>query len=202
MRTAAILEQLHEEMRFHQCVADADRLALAGGDASRDTYIGYLLKTYGFEAPLESAISVAPELASLIDLRSRATTAAILDDLRALGFRAEEMLRVPHCSLGAIRTLHEALGWLYVAEMNRTSHQLLRGYVARRLEHVAPLTTSPAAARWAQLSTALERVRDHAADVIAAASRAYDTQHFWFSPEAPSATALLAIGPEPLRQSA
>ena len=91
---------------MHQRDADADGL-----DA-----LSYLVKLYGFEAPLESAVSVAPGICELLDLGGRHKTNLILHDLVALGVPLGRVLEIPHCQIVAFDDLRVALGWLYVSE--------------------------------------------------------------------------------------
>src|SRR6476660_8666673 len=54
------LERLAKQTAVHRCVADADRLALTDNPATEEHYTSYLVRTYGFQAPLESALSIVP----------------------------------------------------------------------------------------------------------------------------------------------
>ena len=190
------LELLRRATRFHRCVADADRLAIVGKPPSLAGYMAYLGRMYGFEAPLESALNVAPGLASRLDLAKRVSATTLGMDLCALGFPASDLLSLPHCGMSIFRSLPEALGWLYVSEANRSGHQMFRTYLARELPAVlrgstisVPRTTS---AEWAQLAALLDEVT--ASDpcaidaVVDAAIQGFDCEHLWLRPGTPSGT--------------
>lgn len=184
------LDCLRRETRFHQCVSDADRIALTGRPPTLTGYVSYLAKMYGYEAPLESALSVAPDLAKHLDVSNRMKAATLGTDLVALGFPPANLLALPVCAFEPLRSLPQALGWLFVSEKNRTGHQLFRTYLSHELPAVldgsTPGITRTSADDWRQFERVLEGIvtRDSRAldKVIEAAIEAYDCQHYWFCP--------------------
>ena len=56
--------RLNEETRVHHVETDADLDVLFRGDASAAHYMLYLMRVYGFEAPLESALVQTPRSTS------------------------------------------------------------------------------------------------------------------------------------------
>lgn len=193
---SAALTRLRSATRLHQCVADADRLALVGKPPSLPAYLSYLARMYGFDAPLESALNVAPELTARIDLSKRMKANVIGMDLCDQGFPAADLLGLPHCALAPFQTLPEALGWLFVSEVNRSGHQLFRTYLARELPAVLQgasiAVTLTTAAEWRQLGALLDDVAASDAcaldGVIEAAIHGFDCAHRWLRPGTPSGT--------------
>ena len=80
------LERLAKQTAVHRCVADADRLALTDNPATEEHYTSYLVRTYGFQAPLESALSIVPGLSAHLDLSRRVWSGVLASDLVALGY--------------------------------------------------------------------------------------------------------------------
>ena len=71
--------------------ADADLDFLFAPDAIPAHYLLFLMRAYGFEAPLESALVGTPNLEIQLDLKARAKAGLIATDLLALGVRASEI---------------------------------------------------------------------------------------------------------------
>jgi heme oxygenase len=190
------LSELRRATRFHQCVADADRFALVGKPPSLPAYVQYLGKLYGFEAPLESALNIAPGLSSRIDLARRMKSPVIGMELCALGFPASRILELPQCTFSPFQTLAEALGWLFVSEVNRSGHHLFRTYFAHELPAAAESSGAYIArtnsTEWEQLGAVLDEVCavDPATldGAIDAAIRGFDYGHMWLRPGTPSGT--------------
>ncbi len=186
------LERLDKQTAVHRCVADADRLALTDNPATEHRYTSYLVRTYGFQAPLESAFAIMPGLEAHVDLSHRVWSGVLASDLVALGYPIEQILDAPVRTRAPFRTLTEALGWLYVAEQTRNGHQLLRHYLGTKLARVsrAACVTRVTKCQWAELADALE----HAAPADAleqAVVDAFEAQHRWFRPNSPSATTVV-----------
>lgn len=91
-----------------------------------------------------------------------------------------------------LRTLTEALGWLYVAELTRNGHQLLRHYLTTKLARLSPgeYVSRVTKCQWTELSAALDGV-DSQAELDHAVVDAFEAQHRWFRPSSPSATTLV-----------
>ena len=185
----ATLERLRVATRLHQCVANSDRMALTANRSER-SYVDYLVKLYGFEAPLEAALSIVPEVAPLMQ-GQYGVSAALVAELCAHEFPAATLLEVPMFRRAAFPSTSAALGWFYVALRSRDSHELLRSFLAKRnpdlVQCSVNLRTSPEL--WQRLERALDRAADGDA-VIAAALQAFDAQHQWLRPYAISGTAM------------
>ncbi|HEU0033718.1 MAG TPA: biliverdin-producing heme oxygenase [Kofleriaceae bacterium] len=169
------------------------------GNPTREGFVHYLERVYGFDAPLESAFAIAPGLAQLVDLDHRVKTNYLAEDLRAVGIAPDRLLSLPHCSLAPFGDAIEALGWMYVAEIHASTHNLVVSQLARRTKDVVSSTAhltyydALGRGRWRELDGALAQVAvDDAASqrLIDSAMRAFDCVHYWLRPNTPSATAL------------
>lgn len=197
-KPGTIASRLAAETRLHRCVADADHMAVLG-NPTRPRFVEYLERVYGFDAPLESAFAIAPGLSELVDLARRVKTDLLAQDLRAAGLAPDRLLALPHCALAPFGDAVEALGWMYVAEINASTHNLVVSQLARRTSDLvtstAHLTYYDAAGptRWHELDAALEKVvidELSSERLVRAAIQAFDCVHWWLRPNAPSATVL------------
>jgi heme oxygenase len=192
-----MLSRLLLASRMHQSVADADGLELIAGEAGNARYLTYLLKRFGFEAPLESALSVAPGIMDVIELQSRCKTMLLAHDLTAMGVPLARVLEIPHAHISAFHDLRTALGWLYVSERSAATHNIVVRELVRRAPALQASTRCFAdydglAGREA-LGRALDAVAvtaDDEAAIIDGALQAFDHQHNWLCPHRPTATAL------------
>lgn len=169
-----MLSRLSAESRMHQSIADAAALELA-----RTGYSTYLVKRYGFEGPLESALAVTPGISAVIDVQARQQCRMIVQDLVAGGMPLARILEVPHAHIRAFGDVRDALGWLYVSERSAAAHDLIvRRLPGLRLMH------------WARDGVAARDAMVHALDAVArterderrivdAAIRAFEDQHRW-----------------------
>ncbi|NVB78167.1 MAG: biliverdin-producing heme oxygenase [Kofleriaceae bacterium] len=132
-----MLVRLDVATRVHHPEADAPWLDLMAREPTRTRYIDLLVATYGFEAPIEASLSLTPQVASVVDLRHRSRTGAIVQDLLALGMTPSKIARLPQCSrVVPFRDSGEALGWLYVVERATLLHEAILRYVQGRLPYV------------------------------------------------------------------
>jgi heme oxygenase len=186
------LERLDKQTAVHRCVADADRLALTDNPATEQRYTAYLVRTYGFQAPLESAFAITPGLDAHVDLSHRVWSGVLASDLVALGYPIEQILDAPVRTRAPFRTLTEALGWLYVAEQTRNGHQLLRHYLATKLDRLSGISCVPRVTKcqWAELDNVLDEAAPSEA-LEHAVLEAFEAQHRWFRPSSPSATTVV-----------
>jgi heme oxygenase len=88
-----MIERLNEQTRTHHTDADADFDILFRDDASSTHYLVFLMRVYGFEAPLEASLVVTPNLDLMLDLRERQKTGLLTQDMLALGLLPTEMSR-------------------------------------------------------------------------------------------------------------
>lgn len=130
-----VLNRLNIETRAFHGDADADvDMYLFNGHVSVDDYRTYLQRVYGFVAPLEAALAVAPGLDEVLDVRVRAKSGLIAADLMALGLSLDDIHALPQCTnVPAFRGPAAALGWLYVVERPLLSAAVIRGHLATYL---------------------------------------------------------------------
>jgi len=194
-----MLRRLRHETRAHQCVADADALMLIARPPKLEAYREFLFKLYGFEAPFEDAFAAMTELAGWIDMSRRRKSGLLVADLVRLGMTLERTLEIPSCRIARFETPQQALAWMYVVAKNVTTQQLLHGHLARRAPELE-LATSYLSAHdnqaidpWLELGKALDHFAEGPEDadaIVQAAFEAYDRQHEWLNPLAPSASAM------------
>jgi heme oxygenase len=176
---------------MHQSVADADGLELIGGGEPGDArYLTYLLKRYGFEAPLESALSVAPGIGKVIDLQARSKTSLLVHDLVAMGVPLARILEIPHAHITAFHDLRTALGWLYVSERSATTHNIVARELVRRTPGLSVSTRcfDDDGEALARALDATAMTPDDELAIVEGALHAFDHQHRWLCPQRPTAT--------------
>ena len=184
-----MLTQLDLEMQIHLAAVDADPLAVMESP-QRERYREFLIRSYGFEASVESALAMTPNLDLVIDLRQRAKAGLVAADLLALGVRPHELSEIPLCtSVEAFDTIADAMGWLYVVERRTLLHTGLVKDLTPRMPDVMAVASSylhcydhNASTRWRDLSRAFDRVATPEASgrIVAAAHRAFSCEHEWF----------------------
>lgn len=187
MPTSWMLARLKRNAQSEHVAANIDRLSPLHLPPSADAYRDYLVRIFGFEAPVEAAVAATPGLGELLNLESRSHVRHLKADLEKLGVaRLEEL---PQCR-GVPRFIStaEALGWLYVVEHNATLHAQVRRHVDKRLGSVASTYLAAgeaqATARMQELGTILDRyAREPAAarQVVEAVKLAFRRQRQWFA---------------------
>jgi heme oxygenase len=185
-----MVERLTDETRVHHGEADFDIDALFSNDVTTSHYLVYLMRVYGFEAPLDSAISMTPKLELVLDLRARSRAGFLAQDLMALGVRPAEVTALPLClAIPQFRSVAEAMGWLYVVERTTLAHNVIRRHLTTRF----PLEMGVASAylssyegivgkRWQELGAALDHVARHPAvaeRIVSAANDAFRCRRNW-----------------------
>lgn len=185
-----MVDRLTEETRVHHAEADSDMDALFGKDVTAGQYLVYLMRVYGFEAPLDAAIAMTPKLELLLDLRARSRAGFLAQDMMALGVRPAEVTALPLClAIPQFRSVAEAMGWLYVVERTTLSHNVIRRHLTTRF----PIEMRTASAylssydgivgkRWHELGAALDLVAHHPAvaeRIVAAANDAFRCRRTW-----------------------
>jgi heme oxygenase len=175
-RSSWMLQQLEYATRGYHVSADAGRIALLAATITRDKYIEYLSRTYGFEAPIEARWQATPGLDRVIDVPRRMRVGFLASDLRALGCVPDNLM--PAAFVG----VEQALGWMYVVERGRRMNGMLQRHLLRRLPSVMAIAgnylaaSSPIGTRWQQLGITLDEVaRTHsiADQIINASHRAF-----------------------------
>ena len=184
-----MLTQLNLETRLHHSEVDADQLkVLELPDAAR--YREFMIRSYGFEASIESALAMTPNLDRVVDLRDRAKAGLIAADLLALGVRPQELSKVPLCPwIETFDNIADALGWLYVVERKTLLHSAMLRHLVVRIPQVMATASSylgcydrTAGTRWRDLGSAFDRFAtpEIADQVVTAAHHAFWCQRDWF----------------------
>jgi len=179
-RSSWLLQELEYATRAHHVAADASRIALLGGEPTRERYIAYLRETYAFEAPIEARWQEMASLTTVIDVDRRVRTPFLFTDLRVLGAPVE---RLPPAAFVGIE---QALGWMYVVERGRRMNGMIYRHLQRRLPQELAiagnylLASSLIGSRWQQLGATLDELAKNQAiveQITVAAHRAFRQQH-------------------------
>jgi heme oxygenase len=190
MQSSWVLARLDQQTRPRHAIADADRLAPITAGVTADGYRQFLTRVYGFEAAVETSIQLTPGVGEIVDLRSRVQLRLLKSDLLALGIT--NCAKLPRCrSVALFRTLHEALGWMYVLDRNLRLHGVLRRHLERQI--AKQLATAgaylsgndrAAGSRLRELGDALDSVAKTPEDadrIVVAAHTAFRCQRHWFA---------------------
>ena len=163
-------------------------------------YRRFLCMLYGFQAPLENALVLTPQMDThACFLESRWKAARIASDLMSLGLtRHEHSLLARRQSVPAFANAGHAFGFMYATERLMLPIEAMR----IRLEVEMPVVTTiahnflysyagSAEPRWRQYGTHLDRLaKQFDADQIVASARAgIDSLAAWLSQQIPPARA-------------
>lgn len=196
----AVVDRLRETTRdLHTQVEDASDVL--GADCAR--YLWFLEKQYGFYAPLEPRLALAPGLAALgLEVERRQRAHLFAADLLHLG---EHPGRLPRCAaLPRVDTTARALGALYVLEGFTFGGAFILRHLTSSLA-IAPGAGASGIApygdglmrMWVAYTDALDRfVRERPADepeVQAAARETFERMLAWFNE--PTATSARTAAP-------
>ena len=186
---STMLTRLDMETRDRHAEVDGYWLDLMASGVTREQYKGVLVRIYGFEAPIESALVYTPHLV-VADRRERMRSGLIVQDLLALGITPSKIAALPQCpAVGAFADPEEALGWKYVIERPTQLHSAIKRNILGRIADVANACAylsacdGIAAARWQQFGVLLDDVarRPHSGDrIISAAKQAFAAMSEWF----------------------
>jgi heme oxygenase len=191
---SGMLARLSRETAHYHQVADNARLAILGA-ADPARYAGFLIRIYGFEAPLEAALLMTPGLDEWFDLRGRGHLRLLRADLQSLGVGDPNQL--PRCStISPFRHPAEALGWVYVAQRNTLLHGIIERQLRGPLSELLKIAGSYLAGqqrsnglRLRDLGAAMDGVATSLASsdrIVAGAKAAFRAQHGWFDLAVPS----------------
>lgn len=186
-----VLSRLNEETQVHHAEADSDvdRYLFCDG-VSAVEYRTYLARVYGFLAPLEAALAMAPDLERVIDVRGRAKAALVAHDLLALGMTMTEVNELPQClSIPTFRGPAAALGWMYVTERPLLSSAVIRGHLSTYLPSEMAYAAAyfmcyagQVGAMWRALGESMDRVASTSAisdRIVVAGHDAFRALHRW-----------------------
>lgn len=185
-----MIERLNAETRVHHAESEADFDILFASQTTPTNYMVFLMRLYGFEAPLESTLASTPNLELMIDLLERAKTDFLVRDLIALGLKPQTVAELPQCmAIPQFRGAAEALGWMYVVERTTLAHSVIRRHLATRLpremrnaSNYLSCYTGVVGMRWRQFGAVLDdvaRLPAIADRVIVAANEAFRCQRRW-----------------------
>jgi heme oxygenase len=187
-RLSRTLLQLNIATRKHHDAADAPWLGLMVPSVDQRQYMDHLIRIFGFEAPLESALRYTPGLNALIDLRARTRTGLLAQDLMRLGMSASQIAKLPQRFI-AFSDACDALGWMYVVERSALRHGGVLRYLVEHIPEVNRASSYLAAYdaatgnRWSELGTALDVVGESTAtifQVALAANQGFQAMREWF----------------------
>lgn len=183
-----MLTRLDVETRDLHAGVDGYWLDLMASGVTRERYRSQLVRTYGFEAALESALIMTPNLV-LADRLDRTRSGLIAQDLLALGVTPGRMTALPQASIVSFDDPIEALGWKYVAERPTQLHSAIKRNIVQRVPRSANALAylsaydGVAAARWQSLGMLLDHIaqRPLAGErLVRAAKAAFCTMGKWF----------------------
>ncbi len=113
MKVTALAKLDEATRRWHLGIAASWRGLLEV--PTRANYLGSLVRTYGFVAPLEGACRYTPGLERLLDTRALTRAGLLAQDLLMLGLMPADVTQLPQCHrITTFKDIPEALGWLYV----------------------------------------------------------------------------------------
>jgi heme oxygenase len=187
-----MIGRLDLETRIHHADADAVCDLLFRPDTAAGDYLLYLVRQYGFHAPLESALAMTPGLELLIDLKERFRAGYIAEDLLSLGLRPTELTELPQCmAIPHFTSAATALAWMYVSERATLQHGVLRGHLLTTLPSELPRAQTYlssyaglAGSRWRQFGQALDgyaRTTAVADEIVEAAHTAFRARAQWMN---------------------
>lgn len=189
-----MIERLNEETRAHHPEAETDFDILFDDETTPRHYLMFLIRAYGFEAPLESTLAITPNLEPMLDIKERAKANYLAQDLIALGLRQQQIADLPQClAIPQFRGAAEALGWMFVVERTTLAHSVLRRHLLTRLPRELRTASSYLSCytgvvgmRWRSFGAALDEVARHPAiadRVVVAANEAFRCQRRWIKQE-------------------
>ncbi len=185
-----MITRLNAETAEHHAAADADFDPLFAQDVTAADYLVFLMRAYGFEAPVEAMLAMTPGLDLNLRTHDRGKAHYLAQDLAALGVRPNEIAELPQClSVPQFLGSAEALGWMYVIERHTLSHGVLKGHLTARLPREMRVASAYFSAhegrvgvRWGELGETLDRVATQPAiaeRVIAAAHEGFRMNRRW-----------------------
>ena len=155
--------------------------------ASRDAYRDLLARFYGFHKAWESeAAAVAPDRDFF---RSRCKTQLLARDLKALGLKSDDIIRLPQCRpLMPLPALEALLGSMYVVEGSTLGGAIIAREVENRLGLTAETGCAyfrsygrDVAAMWKSFGVKLLQASSPEADdlIVGAAQETFNVMHDW-----------------------
>ena len=130
-----MIGRLSSETQLYHSDADGELEQLLAGPSAQ-SYRSWLLRQYGFLAPLEVALDATAHLADVVDLRPRRKVPRLRADLLALGMSQPAISAAIVCTdvPPLFTRIPIALGWLYAVERSILQY----GDAFRRLARTLP----------------------------------------------------------------
>jgi heme oxygenase len=189
-----MVERLNAETRRHHAEADTDFDILFLGDTSAQHYLVFLMRVYGFDLPLEAALTTTPNLELMVDLVERRKSQFVIQDVLALGLRSVDLDQLPMClTIPQFRGAAEALGWMYVVERVTLAHCVIRRHLLTKLPREMSCASQYLRSyegvlgmRWRSFGAVLDDVARQPAiadRIVAAANDAFRAQRRWIQHE-------------------
>jgi len=186
-----LLERLKIETRAAhdriEAAMDLDRRI-----ATHDRYRELLIRFYGFHRAWESA--AAPKAPDRAFFERRCKTALLVKDLKALGLKSDEIIRLPQCRpLMPLPAPEAVLGSMYVVEGSTLGGAIIAHEVERRLGITAETGGAyfrsygrDIAVMWKSFGAMLLEASSPGTDdiIVGSAQKTFDVMHHWLC-EAP-----------------
>lgn len=195
LEPSATLARLDVATREHHADLDGYWLDLMAQGVTLDQYVSQLVRIYGFESPLESALAYTPNVV-IADRRDLTRSGLIVQDLITLGMRPAVASRLPQCiEIAPFKDPLEALGWWYVSERSSQLYNSVKRHIVARLPETANACAflssydGIAAARWQQLGSLLDQQAwKHGHErIVVAAMAAFECARRWYRGSEPVA---------------
>jgi heme oxygenase len=179
-----LIDRLNDETaEFH---AEVDN-ELVSRPVNARRYQHYLVRTYGFVAPIERSISTTPDIENFVDLRRFNKEELLRRDLLALHYTTHQIDTLPQCTVPLFETAAEALGWAYFVERSTLAHSATFRYVASCIPGEVAFASSylkcyfgAVGEMWRGFGDALELANNtNAKAVIVAARAAFTLYQRW-----------------------
>lgn len=165
MVAGTVLSRLDRETGgFHAHVDRGWCHLLHDPSATREDYAHQLVASYGFEGPFEAACAYTPGLSQVVDLRGRARSGLIAQDLLALRLSPEQVTNLRCFQRPPFQDAVEALAWMYVVERPALVYDDIRKRLTSRFVDLTRACTylrayeGVATKQWAELGRALDDV--------------------------------------------
>lgn len=194
---SSMLNVLDMETRDFHSDADGYWLDLMASGVTREQYKAHLIRVYGFESPVESALAYTPHLI-IPDRREHARTGLIAQDLLALNVSPAKIAALPQCDdIAGFADPEEALGWKYVVERPTQLYSAIKRNVLARIPDIANACAylsahdGIAAARWQHFGLLLDEIAKRprgSEKLVSAAKTAFGAMTAWFKRTTPSAS--------------
>ena len=109
---------------------DVDQWALSAPVTTRG-YQRYLMRTFGFVAPVERTITSTPKIDKFVDPRRFNKEELLRRDMIALRMTPAQIDAIRQCAVPLFDQPEEALGWAYFVERSTLAHNAVFRHFAR-----------------------------------------------------------------------